>query len=112
MIDVRGALPLNGSGTVSARGGNGSLRVDGEVTPVPTSGGGGGRIFLSECTATLNVDASGGQPSTTPHRGQQCQGGGAGTAFYAQCGDAGTSQLVLDNGQRESGSYSTISDSE
>ena len=98
VVKLDGFVPLNGSGFVKARGGDGTVRTSDldptaaemaersgsrrwprlwanaltrQQKPTPTSGGGGGRVYMSVCPTTVDVDVSGGLPSALLP-GQEC----------------------------------------
>lgn len=109
MVHDNGAvLPVvNGSGRVSARGGNGDeYSQSAPPATYPTAGGAGGRVSLPhDASGMTDVDVKGGTSSGGDCvLGDTCECGAAGTIFYERglqgdAGDAG-SQMFVDNGGR------------
>ena len=100
-----GSQPLNGTGKVTARGGDGTAYVTGEVS-FSAGGGAGGRVSVPTMSAidtrqdtlhSVRVDVSGGKNSEGAcYLGEQCECGAAGSIISTA--DDGSVVLSVDNG--------------
>ena len=105
------ASPLNGTGVVSARGGDGSEYIQ-QSRKVPTAGGAGGRVLLPLCSVLPDGSTSvrGGYSSDDDcGMSSACECGAAGTTFYTEC-DTGRNRLIVDNGGLTTTAGSYVSD--
>ena len=102
----QGELPLNGTGSVNANGGDGSAYIDpGSKRTYSTAGGSGGRVCLPLCASVLPdgktglvTSVRGGYSSDNDcHVDGGCECGSAGSQFYTTCEGNGPT-MVIDNG--------------
>ena len=106
--------PLNGTGTISATGGDGHTYLFAASNKTsPTAGGSGGRLQLSRCNPPFFPTArtNGGVTSETDTAcgpGSKCQCGSAGTIFYESC-DGGSNALFVDNAGQVTAASSYVS---